>query len=66
VGEEEEEYKADGYVRYRYDSQTAFDRHFAAPAYAELQATFKAEDIINFKDPVDAEIRVVKFIAGFM
>ena len=50
----------------RYNSRAVFDRHFAAPEYAEFQATLKAEDIIDFKDPVDAEIRVVEHVAGFM
>ena len=49
-----------------YESKTTFDRHFAAPEYAEFQAALKAEDIIDFKDPVDSEIRVVKQITGFM
>jgi quinol monooxygenase YgiN len=50
----------------RYKSRAVFDRHFAAPEYAEFQATLKAEDIINFKDPVDAEIRTVEHVAGFV
>ncbi|KAE9365580.1 hypothetical protein N431DRAFT_354179 [Stipitochalara longipes BDJ] len=49
-----------------YESQITFDRHFAAPEYAEFQATLRAENIIDFKDPVDAEIRVVKQVTGFM
>jgi hypothetical protein len=53
-------------VRSSYESQATFDRHFAAPEYAAFQATLKAEDIIDFKDPVDAEIRAVKHVAGFM
>lgn len=50
----------------RYDSQETFDRHFAAREYAEFQATLKEEGIIDFKDPIDAEIRVVKHVTGFM
>ena len=53
-------------LRYRYNSQATFDRHFAAPEYAGFKLLSKAEDIIDFKDPVDAEIRVVKNVAGFM
>lgn len=53
-------------LRCRYASQTTFDRHFAAPEYAEFQATLKAENIIDFGDPKDAEIRVVHQVAGFL
>jgi quinol monooxygenase YgiN len=49
-----------------YESQATFDRHFGTPEYAEFQATLKAEDIIDFKDPVEAAIRVVKRVTGFM
>jgi hypothetical protein len=49
-----------------YESQAVFDRHFAAPEYAEFQAKLKSENIIDFKDPVDAEIRIVEHVAGFM
>lgn len=53
-------------VRNRYQSKATFDRHFAAPEYAEFQATLKEECIIDFKNPEEAEIRVVKPVAGFM
>lgn len=49
-----------------YESQAVFDRHFAATEYAEFQATLKRENIIDFGDPVDAEIRVVRRVAWFM
>jgi hypothetical protein len=58
--------EADLLVWYRYKSQATFDRHFAAPEYAEFQATLKEENVIDFKDPMDAEIRVVKHVTGFM
>ena len=47
-------------------SRAAFDQHFAAPEYAEFQAMLKAEDIVEFKDPLVVEIRVVEHVAGFM
>lgn len=50
----------------RYESQATFDRHFAAPEYAEFRATLKRENIIDFEDPVDSEIRVVRHVAGFL
>jgi hypothetical protein len=64
--EEGECCEADLLLYCRYESQATFDRHFAAPEYKEFQATLKAENIIDFKDPVDAEIRVVKHVTGFM
>jgi hypothetical protein len=38
----------------------------AAPEFAAFQATLKEENIINFEDPIDAEIRIVEHISGFM
>jgi hypothetical protein len=52
--------------RTRYESQATFDKHFAAPEYAEFQKTLRTENIIDFKDPVDVDIRVVKHVTGFM
>jgi len=48
----------------RYKSQATFDRHFSTPQYAEFQAILKQENIIDFTDPVDAEIRTVKHVSG--
>jgi hypothetical protein len=50
----------------RYQSQAALVQHFAAPEYKQFQATLKAENIIDFADHVDAEIRTIKQLAGFM
>ena len=48
-----------------YESRENFDKHFPALEYAESQGTLE-EDFIDFKDPVDAEIRVIKHVTGFM
>ena len=48
------------------NSQATFDRHFPAPEFADFKATLKAENILDFDDPADAEIRFVEHVAGFM
>jgi hypothetical protein len=48
------------------DSQATFDRHFAAPEFADFKATLKAENIVDFDDPADAKMRFVEHVAGFL
>ncbi|KAK5046982.1 hypothetical protein LTR84_006924 [Exophiala bonariae] len=47
-----------------YKSRATFERHFQAPQYAEFQEVLKREDIIDFSDPNEAEIRTVRYVSG--
>jgi hypothetical protein len=48
------------------NSQATFDRHFAAREFADFKANLKAENIVDFDDPADAEMRFVEHVAGVM
>jgi hypothetical protein len=44
------------------NSRATFDGHFLAPEFAGFKATLKAEDIRDFDDPADREMRFVEHV----